>query len=58
MATIMDVVNHIKGNEIFHTQAAFKFAANGVVVCNKNYRLATKICSAEEVNQLMKELAK
>lgn len=58
MTNMMHVVNHIKGVDIFHTQAPFKFAADGVVVCNKNYRLATKICSAEEINQFIKELSK
>lgn len=56
MSRIMSVVNKLKGNEMYHTQAAFLQGANGVVVCNKNYRLAVKICSAEEVNKLMKEL--
>ena len=55
MPTIMDVVNHLKGNEMYHTQAAFLQGANGVVVCNKNYRLATRICSAEECNKLISE---
>ena len=56
MTTIIDVVNHLKGNEMSHTQAAFKHGANGVVVCNKKYRLATKICSAEEYNKLVNVL--
>ena len=54
--TVMDVVNHLKGNEMYHTQAAFLQGANGVVVCNKNYTLKTKICSAEEYNKFVNVL--
>ena len=56
MKKLMPVVNKLKGNEMNVNYAAFIFGANGVVICNKNYTLATKICSAEEVNKLIKEL--
>jgi len=57
MKDIIKAIIKQKGNDILHTQAVFRFGADGVVICNKNYTLATKLHSAECVNQYIAELS-
>ncbi len=58
MKDIIKAIIKQKGNDILHTQAVFRFGADGIVICNKNYTLSTKLHSAERVNQYIAELLK
>ena len=57
MKDIIKAIIKQKGNYIYHTQAVFRFGGNGIVICNKNYTLSTKLHSAECVNQCIDELS-
>jgi hypothetical protein len=48
---ILKAIIKQRGNDIYHTQAVFRQGGDGIVICNKNYTLATKLHSAECVNQ-------
>ena len=57
MKDIIKAIIKQKGNDIYHTQAVFRQGGTGIVICNKNYRLAPKLHSAECVNQYIAELS-
>lgn len=57
MKDIIKAIIKQKGNNIQHTQAVFRFSADDIVICNKNYTLSTKLHSAERVNQCIAELS-
>lgn len=57
MKDIIKAIIKEKGNYIHHAQAVFRFGADGIVICNKNYTLATKLHSAERVNQYIDDLS-
>ena len=57
MKDIVKAIIKQKGNDVYNTQAVFRQGADGIVICNKNYTLATKLHSAECVNKHIAELS-